>query len=146
LPHIAFDLETTLSPDKVLDLYTDFSPRRSERWPGLDSKLFEVYATGPNSADVREGGPPQFWAKEKYDWSEPGKVRWEVYESNFCKPGSYVQAVISPSGSGSRVHIDWERTASSIMGSVAFLVLQLTGGSAIKSSFGKGLRKAETAT
>src|ERR1051325_10214934 len=100
---IEFDLATTLAREEVIDLFTDFTPRRPERWPGLDPKVYEVYRLGETSAEVREGNPPNYWAKETYDWSVPGKVRWEVQESSFCEPGSYVEATIKDDDNGGSV-------------------------------------------
>ena len=144
MARVQFDINTTLAPEAVVKLLTDFSPQRPERWPGLDPKLYEVYSVTDTSAEVREGGPSTTWAKERYDWSTPGKVRWEVLESSFCKPGSFVQANINanPSG-GSAIHFEWERKASNPMGAIITTLVRVTGGAPVKASFEKGLRKAE---
>jgi hypothetical protein len=77
-----------------------------------------VYSVGDTTAEVREGNrSPKIWARERYNWSTPGTVRWEVMESNFCDPGSYVEARITPGErGGSRIHVvcgTAPRTASS---------------------------------
>jgi len=137
-------MQTTLAPDEVVELFADFSEHRPERWPGLDPKLFAVYSKEATSAEVREGGPASFWARERYDWSRPGVVRWDVLESSFCKPGSHVQVSVSErAGGGTDVHVEWERTPSTFMGTIAMLGVKLTGGAPVRSSFEKGLRQAE---
>src|SRR4051794_30361129 len=91
-------VDTTATPDQVLAALTDFTDRRPDIWPGLARELYEVYEVGETSATVREGStkPSKVWARERYDWSTPGVVRWEVLESSFSTPGSYVEARITP--------------------------------------------------
>ena len=51
-----------------------------------------------------ESGP-----RERYDWSDLQTVVWTVQESGFSKPGSFVSARITPNGTGSRIHVVWDR-------------------------------------
>ena len=147
MPHIEFDLETSLAPDQVLTLLTDFSPQRPERWPGLWSGAYEVYSVGETWADVREGNKrPKVWAREHYDWSEPGLVRWEVTESNFSNPGSFVEAHITKREGGSLLHIVWDRTAKNLPNRIGMRLMKLSGGAPIKASLKAGLTKEEAAT
>src|SRR5207237_10899996 len=91
---------------QVLGALLDFSERRPDVWPGLARELYEVYEVGDTSAVIREGStkPAKVWARERYDWSTPGTVRWTVTESDFCHPGSYVEARVEPKpGGGSRI-------------------------------------------
>jgi len=76
-------------------MLTDFSKTRPETWPGLWEGAYEVYSVGQTSAEIREGNrSPRVWARERYDWSTPGVVRWEVVESNFCTPGGFVRVEV----------------------------------------------------
>ena len=145
MPRVEFDTSTTLSPEQVTALLTDFSDSRPQRWPGLWDGAYKVISVGETTAEVREGNKsPKVWARERYDWSKPGVVRWEVLESNFCKPGSFVEAHISPGEpSGSRVHVVWNRSPSSFMGMVATAMIVISRGAPVKSSLDKGLKKAE---
>jgi hypothetical protein len=71
-------------------------------------------------------------------------VRWEVLESNFCKPGGFVQVEVAPrQGNGSVLHVSRSRSPSKLMGVVATTMIKLTGGAPVKASFAAGLRKAE---
>jgi hypothetical protein len=141
MARIEMDLDTKLPPDRVIGALTDFSERRPDIWPGLSREYYEVYSVGDTWAEVREGNVKPFrtWAKERYDWSTPGKVTWTVNESNFCKPGSFVSAEVSPADGGSHVHIVWSREPSNFKGRFAVTVLTLTKGGPIPKSVKKVL-------
>ena len=131
---IEMDIETKLPPEKVVEALTDFTDRRTKIWPGLSPEYYEVYAVGETTAEVREGNTKPFrtWAKEHYDWSTPGKVRWTVNESNFCKPGSYVSAEVTPGqDGGSHLHVTWNREPSNLKGWFVVTMLTLTKGGPI---------------
>jgi hypothetical protein len=149
MPKVEMDLETGVSPERVLEALIDFSDRRTEIWPGITASLYEVYSVSETSADIREGTKlpgGAFWAKEHYDWSTPGLVTWTVVESNFCTPGSYVSAAISArEGGGSRIHITWNRTPTTFGGRVAALMIKATKGRPVASSFQKAMRNLEHA-
>jgi hypothetical protein len=144
MPRIELDVETSVPPEKVIAALTDFSDRRPDIWPGLSRQFYEVYSVGETSAEVREGNPPGFWAKETYDWSTPGKVTWTVRESSFCKPGSFVSADVKPKADGgSTVHITWEREPSNLKGRFAVVLMKLTKGTPIAKSFRDGMEILE---
>lgn len=140
-----FVTETSLSPERVVALLTDFSERRPERWPGLWEGAYKVYSVGDRVAEVQEGNKsPRVWARERYDWSQPGIVRWEVVESNFCKPGSFVETRLEPAdGGGTRVHLTWSREGTSLSGRIAAVLVPLMRGGPVKASFRAGLKKEE---
>jgi hypothetical protein len=144
---LEMETKTSLSPDQVVSALTDFSERRPKMWTGITPDYYEVYSVGNSSADVREGtkrGGVNVWAREAYDWSTPNTVSWTVQESNFCTPGSYVRAEISPlEGGGSRIKSTWERTPTSVSGRFVFAVMKLTRGRAIETSMRKGLQNYE---
>src|SRR5581483_10020748 len=124
MPKIDMTVETSLAPQQVRDALLDFTERRLETWPGITPGLYEVHSVGETTADVKEGTKlpllGSFWARERYDWSDPETVRWTVVESNFCAPGSFVSATLRPrEGGGTRVEIHWERTLTSIGGRIA---------------------------
>ena len=147
MPKVEMDLDTPLSPEQVVAGLTDFSDRRPQIWPGITPRLYEVYSVGETSADVREGTKSPgmtVWAKEHYDWSDPNTVRRTVRESNFCAPGSYVQATVTPrDGGGSRVHIEWNRTPTSFSGRVTAFLIKATKGKPVAASFKKAMDKLE---
>jgi hypothetical protein len=133
--HIEFDFHTRATPEQVVDILTDFSPNRPDRWPQLSPKWYEVYSVGETSADVREGQDrPVFWAKEHYDWSTPGKVTWTVIESEALAPGSYCSVEAKPAqGGGSDIHMIWDRTARNLMGNAAAFLMRFAGAKILTS-------------
>jgi hypothetical protein len=147
MARIEFDIPTSLPPEKVKAMLLDFSDRRPDTWPGLGRDQYKVYSIGETSAEIREGNKrPDVWARERYDWSVPGVVRWEVLESNFSAPGSFLEAHLNPKeGGGTTVHIVWSRTPTSAMGKFALGVIRLTKGGPVKASFRRAFKKAEAA-
>jgi hypothetical protein len=147
MPKVELDVETSASPEAVRAALLDFSDRRPEIWPGIDPGLYEVYTIGDTFADVREGSKmpgTSIWAKEHYDWSSRDLVTWTVQESNFCAPGSYVSAAIAPrDDGGSRIHVIWNRTPTSMVGRLATVLIQLTGGKPVAASIRKAMVKLE---
>jgi hypothetical protein len=145
--HVEFDLESSAPSEKVIAALTDFTDRRPDIWPGLSRQWYEVYSVGSTSADIREGTGSKkgtIWAKEHYDWSQPGLVKWTVQESGFCAPGSFVSAKVDPKeGGGSKIHITWEREPTTMPGRVAAFLIKMTNGGPVASSFKKGLRRLE---
>jgi hypothetical protein len=147
MPKVELDVETSASAEAVRAALLDFSDRRPDIWPGIEPSLYEVYAVGDTFADVQEGSKmpgTSIWAKEHYDWSTGGLVTWTVQDSNFCAPGSYVSAAIAPRpGGGSRIHITWDRTPTSLVGRLATWMIQLTGGKPVAASMRRALEKLE---
>ena len=143
MPRVEFDAETSLSPEQVVAALTDFTERRPDIWQSLSRDAYQVYSVGDGTADVREGNKsPKIWAREHYDWSTPGTVRWEVVESNFCDPGSYVEARITPGEQGgSRIHVVWNRITSSLKWQLMLGVIVLARGAPVKSSLLKGFER-----
>jgi hypothetical protein len=137
-------VDTAATPEQVVAALTDFTDRRPDIWPGLAREFYEVYEVGETSATVREGStkPTKVWARERYDWSRPGVVRWEVLESNFSNPGSYVEARVSPGKSGgSHIDIEWNRTGSTMGGRVIVAFMKVLGPRIIGSYAKKALDK-----
>ncbi len=137
--HVEFD--TDLAPEGVIGALTDFTERRTEIWPNLDPAVYEVHELGDTWAVVTEGSPrPKVWAKERYDWSQPGRVSWTVQESNFCTPGSGVAVEVSAAhGGGSRVALDWERHPSNVKGRVIMGMMRVMGPAMLRSTTKKSL-------
>jgi hypothetical protein len=145
MPKVAFDLETALPPERVTAMLTDFSERRPHLWPRLWKDAYEVYSVSETSAEIREGNrSPRIWARERYDWSRPGVIRWEVVESNFCVPGGFIEVTVTPSDSGgTRLHVHWNRSPSSLVGALVTTLIKVTGGAPVKRSFHAGFKQAE---
>jgi hypothetical protein len=147
MPRVELDVETRVAPEGVRAALLDFTDRRPKIWPGIEPSLYRVYHTGPTSAEIQEGSRMpggRIWARERYDWSTPGLIRWTVLESNFCTPGSNVSAEIHPAeDGGSRVHIVWERTPTTFAARIMTLLIRLSGGAPVAASFKVAMKKLE---
>jgi hypothetical protein len=97
MTRIVLDLDSPCPPERAIDALVDFTDRRPDLWPALAREFYQVASVGETSAEVREGStkPIRVWAREHYDWSTPGTVRWTVIESNFCTPGSGVAVTVT---------------------------------------------------
>jgi hypothetical protein len=149
MPRVEVDVETSLPAERVREALLDFSERRPDIWTGLERDLYEVSSVGETSAEVKEGSKMPgmtVWAKEHYDWSTPGTVRWTVTESNFCVPGSYVAVTMTPrEGGGTRVHVEWERTGTTLKGRLLIGMIKLSKGRPVAASMREGFEKLERA-
>ena len=150
MPKVECVLETSVAPERVRAALLDFSPRRPEIWPGITPSLYEVYRVGETTSEIKEGTRMPgmtAWAVEHYDWADPELVTWTVVRSNFCAPGSYVSARITPgAGGGSRVLVTWNRTPTTVPGRIAALMIRATKGKPVAASFAKAMAKLESAS
>jgi hypothetical protein len=150
VPKTDTSVETSLAPEKVRAALLDFTSRRPEIWPGITPDLYEVYSVGDTSAEIKEGTKVPlgaFWARERYDWSDPDTIRWTVIESNFCTQGSYVSATLRPrEDGGTHVDIHWERTGTTLQAKLITKMIVASKGKPIASSFKKGLSRLEAAS
>jgi hypothetical protein len=149
MARLEFDIDTSLSPERVTQALLDFSPRRPETWPGIEPSLYEVYSVGETSADIREGTKlpgTKIWAREHYDWATPGTITWTVVESNFSAPGSYLSANIKPAeGGGSHLHVVWERTGTTLVGRAVVFMIKVSKGKPLATSMKKAFDRLENA-
>jgi hypothetical protein len=124
-----FDFATTATPDQVIELMTDFSPNRPNRWPASSTKAFEVYRIGDTDADIREGQDfPKLWATWHYDWSVPGSVTLTVVESDALAPGSNMSLTATPTTEGgSSVHGVWEQTSKNVIALAGITLMRFVG-------------------
>jgi hypothetical protein len=145
MARVELDIDTSLSPERVISALTDFSERRPEIWPGIHPSLYDVRSVGSTWAEVKEGTKAPgmtVWAVEHYDWSVPGTVTWTVKESNFSTPGSSVSAQVRPGpGGGSRIHITWNRTGVGLKARMMVGMIKLSGGRPVAASIKAGLDK-----
>jgi len=68
------------------------------------------------------------WAREHYDWSEPGRVTLRLVEAVDFKPGTRIDyQVVDRPGGGCHVTVDFQRTASSLRGRFVGVAVALGG-------------------
>lgn len=145
MPSTTFTVHTSLSPDRVLALLTDFGPSRAESWPNNDAAHFEVHGTGPDWAEVTEGNS-MGWERERYTWdAAAGTVDIETLDSNLWGPGSGWRYRLTPAGEGTDVRVTLERHGKSLVGKLVGLVIPLAGGAALGRQLASVLRRAEGA-
>jgi hypothetical protein len=134
-----FDFVTTATPDQVIELMTDFSPNRPQRWPALSAKTFEVFHVGETEADVREGQDfPKLSAKWHYDWSAPGSVTLTVVDGDAIAAGSYMTLTATPRAEGgSSVHGVWDQTSKNLMGVLGVTAMRFIGPRFLSSYYKK---------
>jgi hypothetical protein len=134
-----FDFVTTATPEQVIELMTDFSPNRPDRWPASSVKAFEVYHLGNTDADIREGQDfPKLWATWHYDWSLPGSVTLTVTGSNALKPGSFMTLTATPRAEGgSAVHGEWEQTSKNLTALIGVALMRVIGPRFLSSYYKK---------
>jgi hypothetical protein len=134
MPRVSFDFRTAVPPERVMTMLTDFSPNRPELWPMLAPELYEVYRLDARNAYVKEGSifPRRIWERDDYEWSAD-RVRWTVRESNYCRPGSYVEVSVRPeAGGGTRLYVDWNRRGVGVRGKMLIAFVVVTRGAIIR--------------
>lgn len=143
MPHVVADRDTRATPQEVIGALTDFSERRLDVWPNIDRKYYKVHQVGNTSADVTEGGSG-VWERAHYDWSEPGKVRISVEDSNAFRPGSYWLYSVQPRpDGGSHVHLEFERRPRNAKGLVLSALFILAGRRIFEHFLGDTLHRVE---
>lgn len=127
---IHYEADGAVSAERFITALTDFSERRPKLWPNLDAKYFTLHELGDRWAEVTEGTDVLggVWAREHYDWSQPGLVRLRLVEAVDFRPGTLIdyQVADRPDG-GCHVAVDFQRTAASLRGRFVGVVVQLTG-------------------
>jgi Polyketide cyclase / dehydrase and lipid transport len=127
---IHYAADGPISAERFIAALTDFGERRPELWPNLDTKFFRLHERGDSWAEVTEGTDVLggVWARERYDWSEPGIVRLRLLESADFRPGTVIEYRVTPNADGGcHVEVDFQRIAKSLRGRVVGLLVQLAG-------------------
>jgi hypothetical protein len=127
---IHYEADGTVSPDRFIRALTDFSERRPALWPNLDAKFYKLHELGDTWAEVTEGTDALggVWAREHYDWSEPGLVRLRLVDANDFRPGTLIDyRVTERPGGGCHVAVDFQRIAWSPRGRLVGAIVQLAG-------------------
>jgi hypothetical protein len=143
MAHIELEIDTPLSPERVIGALTDFSERRPEIWPGLHPSLYEVHSVEDTWAEEKEGSraPGDHGVGDRaLRLVGPDTVTWTVKESNFCTPGSSVSAQVRP-GPGSRIHVKWNRTGVGFKGRMLVGIIKLSGAKPVAASIKAGWDK-----
>ncbi len=127
---IHYEADGAVSPDRFIAALTDFSEGRPALWPNLDIKFYKLHESGDTWAEVTEGTDVLggVWAREHYDWSEPGHVRLRLVEARDFRPGTFIDyRVTARDGGGCHVAVDFQRIAASPRGRLVGAGVQLGG-------------------
>lgn len=127
---IRYAADGAISPEQFIAALTDVGDRRPQVWPNLDAKLYRLHERGDTWADVTEGTDVLggVWAREHYDWSEPGHVRLRLVESAHFRPRTTIESRVTPGpGGGCHVEVVSERIPTSVAGRIVALVLRFIG-------------------
>ena len=144
MPSTQFTVHTTLTPDAVLALLTDFGPDRAKNWPNIDEAHYEVHETGPGWAEVTEG-TGMGWERERYTWdAAAGTVDIETLDSNLWGKGSGWHYALKPADGGTDVHVRLQRVPSSFKGRIVGALIPVVGAKALGKQLQGVLRKAES--
>jgi hypothetical protein len=125
---------STLSPQDVLRILTDFGPSRADVWPGVDDEHLTVHGQGPDWAEVTEGNK-MTWERERYVWNaEAGMISATTTDSNVWGPGSGWEYRLTPSGTGTRIVVILTRHGKGVKGKLIAGLLPLIGRSFLRRS------------
>jgi len=139
-----FTVRTSLSPQQVMTVLTDFGPDRASRWPNVDDAHFKVHDVGPDWAEVTEGNA-MAWERERYSWDvEGGTVTIDTLDSNLWGPNSGWRYEIEPTSEGSEVHVTLNRVPASLVGRLVAALIPIAGARTLGKQFQSVLRKAES--
>jgi hypothetical protein len=130
MARIHYEADGDVSAERFVAALTDFSSRRPEIWPNLSPAYFKLYERGDTWADVQEGSDVLggVWARERYDWSQPGRVTLTLVESPSFRPGTIIDYCVSDRpGGGCHVSVDFQRIATSLNGRIVGVAVQLLG-------------------
>jgi len=125
---IQISAESDIPAERVLAAITDFTAHRPTLWPNIDPGVYKVHELGTDWADVTEGSKIAggVWARERYDWSQPGVVRATLQESNIFKSGFWEMRVSDDTGR-TRIEIIQDRQAKGLKGSLLGAMMTLMG-------------------
>src|SRR5712692_8582630 len=138
MPKFSFDVDSSVSPERMTAALTDFSDNRLRLWPTIDKRYYQVHSVAETSADCSEGSAVfgGLYGREHYDWSAPGLVRATVQESYIAKPGGIWEFRVEPGANGGcHVTVNFDRQMYGLKGSLIAVMLGLTAKQAFRSNF-----------
>ncbi|MFI8081728.1 hypothetical protein ACIF6L_13165 [Kitasatospora sp. NPDC086009] len=137
---VNFQLISSLDPDAVLAVLTDFGPARAQAWPTIDAAHFAVHGVGEGWAEVTEGTAAA-WERARYDWKPGGdEVTITTLDSKLFGPGGGWVFRLTPEGDGTRVDVRLTRTPDTLKGKLLASLLPVVAPSSLRKSFAGPLR------
>jgi hypothetical protein len=129
MANLSYGAETSAEPVAVLAAVRDFTESRPDLWPSLNRGFYEVHEVADTHALVTEGTETMggIWARERYEWPEPGLVRATIQDSNVFRSGIWEVRVRPREGGGSHVEVRNHRRARGLKGHLLGAILQIAG-------------------
>ena len=127
---IHFTVTTPVAPERIVRVFTDFTPQRLHTFPNIDPRYYEVHAVQATSAEVTEGSAffGGVWERAHYDWSRPGEITITVQASNAFTSGSFWHYHITAGeNGGSQVDFTIHRVGENLKGLVLATLLRVFG-------------------
>jgi hypothetical protein len=144
LAKLSYGVDSRLGPDPILRATVDFSERWPEIWPNVSRKFYRVHELGDCWAEVTEGSTGGTWARERYEWPNPGMVRATVQDSNIFQPGGIWELRARPKeGGGTRIDVLYHRQARGLKGHLGGALMQLLGRKLASWSLAQTMAKIE---
>ena len=143
---IRYSADGAVSPERFIAALTDFSDRRPELWPNLDTRFYKVHERRGTWAEVTEGTDVLggVWARERYDWSEPGHVVLRLVESPHFRAGTTIDYRVTPRPDGGcHVEVVSTRVPTSLPGRLVGWILQVIGPRRLAKDLGITLARLE---
>jgi hypothetical protein len=136
---LRFQLNSSLSPSEVMDVLTDFSPARAEKWPTIDAEHFTVHELADTWAEVTEG-TASAWERARYEWDPKGDtVTITTINSKVFGPGGGWVFKMTPQDDGTLVDIELTRHPHSFKGRMVGAILPFAG-NVFRKSFKEPLK------
>lgn len=136
MANVEFTLETAVPARAILAAAVDFSDRRTALWPTIPPEIYRVHDVGERSAEVTEGSRflGSIWARERYDWTEPGVVRARIVDSNVFRPGGTWELRASEADGRTRIIVRSRRQARGLRGRILGAMLAVAGRSILAAN------------
>ncbi len=140
MPVVSVEVRSPLPPEEVLRVITDFSDRRAEAWPGVDSSRLVVHDLGDGHADVTEGNDTT-WERVTYEWdADAGTVTARTVDSNVWGEGSRWDYRLTSVPDGTLVGVRLERHGKNLKGKLIGALLPVLGAKVVTDSLRSALR------
>jgi hypothetical protein len=127
---IHFTATTPVAPERIIQVFTDFTPQRLHTFPNIDPRYYQVHAVGDTSAEVTEGSAffGGVWERDRYDWSHPGEITITVRSSNAFTSGSFWHySITAGENGGSQVDFTLHRVGKNLKGHLLATLLRVFG-------------------
>jgi hypothetical protein len=141
-----YHVNTTSTPEQLVDGITDFGPGRSELFGNSANEYLEVHDLALDHADVTEGSA-SVWERLHYDWSDPNRVVMTTTDSNaWGGASSHTYTFTRQSDGTTDVDAVVIREGKNLKGRALGFVIGTVGKSRLEKEFEKTVKAIEART